>query len=817
MLVFALGTYLAAVLAFVHGPEANVTLQNVSTLLSALCHLAALASPTFPNPLHPQQRRAATVATAYSLALLLPGLLTVLIARELLPPSLLQGDGFTMARQAVIGASIMALVLAAALAWGAYAASCSVFLRWYALGLALMAVGLSIVFSESRSGSGLDWLGHAGLYLGSVYILVAFLRLKRESLEKGIGTDQALGVSLLTSGLEFRSLAESTSDGIVVLDAEWRTLYWNEAATHLFGRGVADVSGREFFELVVPGSERERARTAIASLPRRGDGEGVSGVLELALLGRAGASFPAELSISTRQMAEQSFTICVIRDISERRSAEDALRRANAQLEARVQERTTELEAANRRLSGERHLLKTILEQAGDPIMVCDRDGRPTLVNPAAQRLVTGSGPDWPSDVWARASYPDGREIPRHCRPVERALQGERTMGQEVHIVRPDGAESDVLVSAVPIPASDGDVQGAVCTLADITERKRAERALATQKALLETVLDHMTDGVVVCDTDTRVLYANPAAGEIAPKSPDGDRPPLLKDWGQLCDPDGRPIAYAELPVTRGLQGEITAGREAHLVQSDGRVFALLVSAAPLRGPRQEMIGCLVTFADLGALRRTQADLRIAVEDRELLLRELRHRFRNNLQLLSSLLGMQGDFARSDEARTLLEESRLRVHSMAKVQDQLYRSADRSQVRMDEYLGTLVQALEEAFGRPGIRLTVTAQDLTLDQDQANPVGLIVTELVTNAFKYAFPDGRPGDITVVLERCEEGYILRIADTGAGMPASLHPEHASSLGLRLVHLLARRLQASVAVQTEAGTTFTLRFPGQRSEVE
>jgi two-component sensor histidine kinase len=145
---------------------------------------------------------------------------------------------------------------------------------------------------------------------------------------------------------------------------------------------------------------------------------------------------------------------------------------------------------------------------------------------------------------------------------------------------------------------------------------------------------------------------------------------------------------------------------------------------------------------------------------------------------------------------------------MAKLQDQL-RTTGRATIRMQEYLQSLVQTLEESYGRPGVALGVAVAPLTLDADRASWVGLILTELVTNAFKHAFPANQPGRIEVRLDRLGERYVLSVADTGAGLPVGLDVERQPSVGLRLVHLLSERLRGELTTTAREGTTFTVSF--------
>jgi PAS domain S-box-containing protein len=334
----------------------------------------------------------------------------------------------------------------------------------------------------------------------------------------------------------------------------------------------------------------------------------------------------------------------------------------------------------------------------------------------------------------------------------------------------------------------------------DVTEQEHAKRVLAAQKALLETVVEQAADAIVVFDARGRVVMANASARAISGGDPRaGTRTHTAALLGVRGE-EACPTSADEGPVERALRGEPCFGQEVQIPRSR-RSF--LLSALPLRDEREAIAGAIATLADISHLRR-------ALDDRDLALRETKHRLRNNLQILASLLAMQSEAATTEETRTALEESRSRVFSMAHLQDHLAPGQGRAPVRLGRYLQAVVDSLRESYGRAGIRVTVMVEDVVLDHERANTVGLLVTELLTNAFKYAFPDGRPGEIAVGLRADGDGLELQVRDTGCGLPPDLDPRRAASLGLRIVHLLVQRLRATVGIERQPGATFRIRFP-------
>jgi two-component sensor histidine kinase len=226
---------------------------------------------------------------------------------------------------------------------------------------------------------------------------------------------------------------------------------------------------------------------------------------------------------------------------------------------------------------------------------------------------------------------------------------------------------------------------------------------------------------------------------------------------------------------------------------------------------------------DLGAekalLQQTQAELivseqamRRSLREKEVLLREIHHRVKNNLQVISSLLNLQAHALTDPAVRAIFNDSQKRVQSIALVHEKLHQSADLSHVDFEEYTAALLDNLFDTYDATerGVSPLIDVSGVRLAIDTAIPCGLIVNELVTNALKHGFPAGRQGEVRVILHEEKDDLELVVADDGVGLPAGIDPRRTTSLGLDLVFTFAEQLGARVEVLREHGTAFQFRFP-------
>jgi two-component sensor histidine kinase/HAMP domain-containing protein len=223
--------------------------------------------------------------------------------------------------------------------------------------------------------------------------------------------------------------------------------------------------------------------------------------------------------------------------------------------------------------------------------------------------------------------------------------------------------------------------------------------------------------------------------------------------------------------------------------------------------------------AEILERKQAEAQLQASLVEKETLLKEIHHRVKNNLQVISSLLYLQSHALTDPQQQALFRESQDRVRSMALIHETLYQSNDLARIDIAHYLEHLVRHLCRSYSveMHRITLTIQAEPVFLDIDRAIPCGLILNELLTNALKYAFPGDRTGALHLGLQAAPEQVMLVIRDTGVGLPEGVDVEHTPSLGLRLVHMLTIQLGGTLTLERGEGTAWTLTFPADRVYME
>lgn len=195
-------------------------------------------------------------------------------------------------------------------------------------------------------------------------------------------------------------------------------------------------------------------------------------------------------------------------------------------------------------------------------------------------------------------------------------------------------------------------------------------------------------------------------------------------------------------------------------------------------------------------------------KEKETLLKEIHHRVKNNLQVISSLLNMQSRKMKDSEAKVAVREGQSRIKSMSLIHQKLYSEGNLSRINMKEYMDDLCGFLFKSYkANDQILLKVESEDILLDVDTAVPLGLIINELITNALKYAFPKKIDGCISLQLINKAEGLSLEIADTGIGLPVGY--DQKQSMGMRLVHILVEQLNGKLEIENKSGAVFTIHF--------
>jgi PAS domain S-box-containing protein len=368
--------------------------------------------------------------------------------------------------------------------------------------------------------------------------------------------------------------------------------------------------------------------------------------------------------------------------------------------------------------------------------------------------------------------------------------------GVDLFARRKDGSEVPVDIMLSPLQTEHGLL--ALAVVRDITERKRAEEKF---RGLLESAPDAM---VIVDEMGTIVLVNSQTEHVFGYSRQEMLGQPveiLMPERYRLQHPAHRSGYFAQ-PRVRPMG----AGLELYGMRKDGTEFPIEISLSPLQTEEGKLVSSAIR--DISDRKKAEADAR---EAREMYLKELHHRVKNNLQVISSLLFLQSTHTSDPRTLGILKESQSRVRSIALIHEKLYRSADLTRIDFAEYVRDLIADLVRTFGvdQEHLLIKTAIEPVSLEIDTAITCGLIINELVSNAFKYAFPDGK-GTVTIRLARHgDRQFGLTVGDNGVGIPADYDWRSGNSLGLRLVSDLARQLDGDMTVERDPGTTFRISF--------
>lgn len=346
----------------------------------------------------------------------------------------------------------------------------------------------------------------------------------------------------------------------------------------------------------------------------------------------------------------------------------------------------------------------------------------------------------------------------------------------------------------------------------DVTNAKKTAENLMETKAQLESLIHAAADLIYFKDKNGKYVIVNKAFEQMFALAREkilgkNDAEILPADLALQCIASDAAALRELRPTTI----------EETLVTSNGKKVVFETIKAPVFGPDSSLVGLVGISRDITQRKKTEEELRNLVQEKEILLREIHHRVKNNMQVISSLLSLQAQKLTDNQAVQALKECQERIRSMALVHDKLYQQQAFHRIEFSSYLRTLATHLFHAYQIDSrlIRLRVEAEEIHLNLNTAIPCGLIVNELITNALKHAFAPGQGGEIVVGLSRTEGGQLLlTVKDNGRGLPADFNINQSPSLGLEIVNILVNQLGGSLKVATAAGTEFQVIFAEQNS---
>ena len=473
--------------------------------------------------------------------------------------------------------------------------------------------------------------------------------------------------------------------------------------------------------------------------------------------------------------------IHVARDITEHKQMEDTLRR------------------------NEEHF-RSVTENVMDIITVMDTYGKISYISPSVERVLGYKHEELIGKNAFELIHPE--DIAGVMDAINKGIQNPGS-GQleEYRFKRKDGSWG-VLESMGKIIIDNAGTSEIIVNSRDITDRKQAEEARLIIERKYATLVEQGNDGIIIIE-DGLLKFINSKMVSIAgfPVTESIEKPFI----------DFVAMEFREFVIDnykkRSSGQEALNNYEIEIISKDGKNIPVEINASIIdyEGKWAEM----AIIRDITERKKTERQIEASLNEKETLLKEIHHRVKNNMQIVSSLLDHQIQYIKDKNVIDIFTESQNRIASMSLVHEKLYRSKDLAKIDFYEYINDLVANLFQSYNSNSgnILLNMNIENIQLDIDFAIPCGLIINELVTNSLKYAFPAGRKGEIKVSFFKTDENMLeLVIGDNGIGISKDLDFRKTESLGLHLVTILAEnQLHGEINLILKGGTEFHIKFRG------
>jgi PAS domain S-box-containing protein len=557
---------------------------------------------------------------------------------------------------------------------------------------------------------------------------------------------------------KFKALFENSLDAVFLANPDGSILNANHAAEELFGYTEEELCKLGRDGIVDP--KDPNLQDLLDINEKKNDVYG-----EHYFIKKDGTKFMAEISASVYKSKNgNNRSSIVIRDVTERRNAEKSLKRSHKKIDE-------------------------ILGSIKDSFYVLDHDYNFIYINQTAAHYFRYAGIEnfIGRNFWEM--FP--KNLGTHIEENYRAAMNRR----EIRQFETQSIYSDIYFMVSVYPTQEG-----ISILAkDVTEYKNAEKRLAEQAVMLANI----NDAVIGTDVNYLINYWSKSAEKMYGYTEDE----IIGRYSEVLKPEFLGLTENEAREQLDNTGKLNV--ELIHTTKDGRRIIVDSANQTLYNDYGNPYGMIGINRDITERKNAEEQIKFSLEEKEILLKEIHHRVKNNLQIIASLLHLQESTVDSDVA-AILKESEGRVRSMASIHENLYQSPTFNDINFKQYIEKLLYDRLYTYGIPKdtIRTKLDIKEINLNIETAIPLGLIINELVTNIVKYAFPH-KNETITIKLKSQNEKLELIIADNGIGLPKDIDIENSETLGLQLVNNLINQLDGELEIDITNGTEFKILF--------
>ncbi len=475
----------------------------------------------------------------------------------------------------------------------------------------------------------------------------------------------------------------------------------------------------------------------------------------------------------------------------------------------------TEIKEVKEALRSSRDFLDAVLETANEGITVSNEQGEFILYNQKMQEITGYAKEEAEHPDYLSWIYPDYLYRAKALAAKSATFRGRNISNQDWQILHKDGSTRTVLISTKLLTYDRQ--KWVISMVRDISDRYRTEEALRQSEEKYRVLVETLPCGIREIDLSGRITLINSAGLQILGYQREEIQGKSIWSLGAGESPPEHLATYFRHLINHKFPPSIYTTQHR---RQDGSIIDVEVSWNYRRDRSGEVIGFVSVITDITARKQAEQELQASLQEKELLLKEVHHRVKNNLQVISSIFSLQSLYIQDPQILSILSESQNRIRSMALIHEKLYQSNNLARVDFADYLNSLTRNLFDSYNvNPhAIALNLQVNNVDLNLDTAIACGLLINELVSNALKHGFPHREAtedaemmGEITIVFSQVSQGTLfLEVKDNGVGLPKEVNIGETNSLGLRLVRALTRQLRGQLEIQNQGGTVFHLTFP-------
>lgn len=573
----------------------------------------------------------------------------------------------------------------------------------------------------------------------------------------------------------FSDIIENTRDAVVSNDLDGRVLSWNRGAEEVYGYTEREMMGKNVEIFTPPGCDYELPPI----LKKIEAGEVVRNYSTLGMR-KDGSIINVSLTVSPIKNSHGNISgVSIIsRDVTPEKRAEKELRESEKRY-------------------------RLLVENAQVGILLINREGEVIDINPKFLEMA-GSKSEEKSRKVNMLKSPRVMES-GFTGEFKRCLETGESISAERSYLSQWGKKTWSQFHLTPIKDDEGSVRNVLATFSDITYRKRMDEAIKESEEKFREVFNNANDAVylheVVDGMPGRYIEVNDVACsmlgykrekllEMTPENISSKKEDEIRSIIMELLRDGSKTFESEHLTCNG--GRISVEVSSHTFKLQNRMVVVSVAR------------------DISQWKAAEKLVKDSLREKELLLKEVHHRVKNNLMVISSILNLQSRYIDDEEARSMMRDSQSRARSMAIIHEKLYSCKDLKRINFGEYIESITEDLFNTYSTTSrVSLNMDVDYLMLDINTSLPLGLIVNELVSNSLKYAFPDDRNGCVTVRFHMDHDTYILEVGDDGVGLPEDLDIVHAESMGMELISSFIQQLKGEMELRRRNGTWFRIRF--------